>query len=268
MIHRLLSTLRYHWQAGTQVPPGLAGDLVAATFSGHASEAGRRIRALREALMKDTRVLEFEDLGAGHRNQGPGLARRSVASMARISSRSEQEGEFLHRLCAYLQPAFALELGTNLGLSALYQLSAMPACHLITVEGVEAIAAIARETWQAWEGPVPALRTGNFDEVLDALAREGFSPEYVLLDGDHREASTLRYLRKLLTMSSPEAVFVLDDIRWSRGMERAWQEAISWPAFSLSIDLGSMGLLMRNTGSPKEHLVLKAPWSRAYHSKR
>lgn len=218
--------------------------------------------------MRDTRVLEFEDLGAGHRNQGPGLARRSVRSMARISSRSEQEGEFLHRLCAHLQPACALELGTNLGLSALYQISAMPGSRFVTVEGVEAIAGIARETWKTWQGPLPELRTGNFDEVLDDLASQGFQPDYVLLDGDHREASTVRYVRKLLGMSSPTALLVLDDIRWSGGMERAWQEIISWPEVALSIDIGSMGLLLLHPHWQKEHFMLKTPGSACYHSKR
>jgi len=54
-----------------------------------------------------------------------------------------------------------------------------------------------------------------------------------------------------------EAVIVLDDIYWSRGMYRAWREIISWPEVRVSIDLYEVGILLLRKDLNKAQMKIK-----------
>lgn len=182
---------------------------------------------------------------------------RSMAQMARTSSRKYREGELLHRLCKFLQPEVCLELGTHLGLSTLYQFSAVPKSRFVTVEGAKAVALLARQTWTYYgTDNTPELHVGNFDTVLPALLSSGLTPDYVLIDGNHRYEPTIRYARQLVEVMAGTGVIVLDDIYWSEGMKSAWEEIISWPEVRLSIDLFQFGIIFLSPDTPETNLML------------
>ena len=49
----------------------------------------------------------------------------------------------------------------------------------------------------------------------------------------------------------------MDDIYWSKGMQRAWKEVIAWLEVRVSIDLFYMGILLLRRDMAKEHLKIK-----------
>jgi predicted O-methyltransferase YrrM len=156
---------------------------------------------------------------------------------------------------AWLLPARALELGTQLGISALYQAYALrDKASLTTVEGSAEVAAIAHENW-AQCPMTPAIN--SVVSPFDAFLGHAHEPwDYVLLDGHHDEAATLRYFEMLLPQLTEGACVVLDDIRWSRGMHRAWQRVQEHPEVSVSVDLFRMGLAFVRRPQAKEHFCL------------
>ena len=78
--------------------------------------------------------------------------------------------------------------------------------------------------------------------------------ELIYLDANHREAPTLRYFQQALPHLHPQGIMVLDDIHWSRGMYRAWQQIIQHPQVRISIDLFEAGLLFFDPSLPKAQL--------------
>lgn len=222
------------------------------------SEAGLQIKDIQKSLSKNDRRVEYTDLGAGSAASGGGTVTRSMGQMAKVSSRKYREGELLHRLCAFLQPKVCLELGTHLGLSTLYQFSAVPQSRFVTIEGAKAVALLARQTWTYYGTEnKPELHVGNFDTVLPELLSSGLKPDYVLIDGNHRYEPTISYARQLIKAMAGIGVIVFDDIYWSEGMKNAWKEIISWPEVRLSLNLFQFGVIFLEADTTKTDLILR-----------
>ena len=61
----------------------------------------------------------------------------------------------------------------------------------------------------------------------------------------------------LFKMNSTEAaILVFDDIHWSKGMEKAWDEIIKDSKSRITIDFFRMGLVFLDPKLEKKHFVL------------
>lgn len=210
--------------------------------------------ALRRRLATSAEVLTFPDLGAGHANRASNTATRTVGQLARTGARRQREGELLHRLVAFVKPQFALEMGTQLGISALYQAGAMPpGGRFVTLEGAPAVAALAR---QHLHNTCAEVVEGPFEATLPPILAS-HRPDYVLIDGNHRREATLRYFHQLLPVVQDGACLVFDDINWSEEMLEAWTEICQHPQVSVSIDLFRFGIVFVRRPQVKEHFVMK-----------
>ena len=68
--------------------------------------------------------------------------------------------------------------------------------------------------------------------------------------------ATIGYVDAISKASIEEAVIVLDDIRWSDGMTRAWEFVGERTDVGFAIDLETMGILIRRNGRRKLSLTL------------
>ena len=209
-----------------------------------------RIVALSHELKADSTVVSYSDFGAGKHDQGPGQVTRTVGDLARISSRTPQEGFLLHQLIRIIQPEIAIELGTHLGIGSLYQMSAAPTCRFITLEGAKELGQLARQNWdRSGIFPLPELHIGQFDDILPSLLKSGIRLDYALIDGNHRFEPTIRYFDWIFDRMEEGGMIVLDDIYWSRGMKRAWDLIRKRNDLSLAIDMYQFGIVQKGDRS-------------------
>ena len=89
---------------------------------------------------------------------------------------------------------------------------------------------------------------GNMDETLSAYLGNATGIDMAFIDGNHRKEPTLEYFRLLLERSNADAVFVFDDIHWSREMEDAWEEIKLQQKVAVTIDLFFMGIAFVKKG--------------------
>ena len=61
----------------------------------------------------------------------------------------------------------------------------------------------------------------------------------------------------MLEKAGEEAVIVMDDIYWSKGMHRAWKEISGWPEVRVSLDLFHMGILLLRRDLHKRKIKIK-----------
>jgi hypothetical protein len=61
----------------------------------------------------------------------------------------------------------------------------------------------------------------------------------------------------LIKLLAEEACVMVQDSRVNKGRNSYWQKARRWNVFSISIDMGSYGLLFVRTGVVKQHFVLR-----------
>lgn len=200
---------------------------------------------------------------------------RSVGSFVRRSSVSEKYAALLYRISRWFEPDVILELGTGLGISTLYLGAGSPDTPLKTIEGDAGRAKFSGsviklsglESVQQYIGDleqeldrilkvVNPLHPDEMDEKLDDLIPLMGKRLLAFVDGNHHYEPTIAYLRKLVDAAGEEAVIVMDDIYWSKGMYAAWMEVISWPEVRVSIDLYHMGILLLRSNLNKAEVKI------------
>lgn len=211
------------------------------------------IEQLRKRLLHSTEVVHVVDFGAGN-NQNP---QRKVSDIIRHSAISPKKGRFLFRLVNFLQPKNIVELGTSLGISTLYQYKACPEVETITMEGSPELSELAGTNFRILKADSIKRVVGDFAQTLPGVIKSLHSVDYVFFDGNHRKEATLEYFKQFLPLASEKCVFVFDDIRWSKGMQEAWQEIIKEPKATVTIDLFSFGLVFFIPTQEKQHFVLR-----------
>ncbi|QEC51303.1 methyltransferase family protein [Anseongella ginsenosidimutans] len=228
----------------------------------------------RRRLLADDRIINLTDLGAGSRYGN--RKQKKVSDLAATALKPRRLAQLIYRLARDLRrsypgdhaaagdrrPATILELGTCLGITTAYLASAFPHARVITIEGCEETAAIAREGFERLSAvttekfAIESL-TGNFDEVLPQLLGTLPSLDLLFIDGNHRKAATLNYFEWCLPALHENSLVIFDDIHWSKGMEEAWELIREHPAVSLTADLFHIGLVFFRKGQAKEHFNIR-----------
>jgi predicted O-methyltransferase YrrM len=212
------------------------------------------INSLRLSLMQSTQKIHVKDLGAGSKTMGN---ERTVGQITRKSSASAKEGELLFRIANECSPKTILELGTSIGLSSLYLAMANSQTKVHTIEGCPETAKVAQKNFQMLGAKNIASYVGEIDEILPKTLQKAGKIDLAYLDANHQYEPTLRYFEQILPALSEEAVVIFDDIHWSEGMEKAWNEICQRPEVTISLDLFSLGVVFVSKKFSKEHFVLK-----------
>jgi predicted O-methyltransferase YrrM len=206
-------------------------------------------------LLADDRVIETDDMGAGSKvlvsNE------RKVSEIARISVIKPKYGELLFRMVRYFQPQNIIEMGTSLGISGLYLSSGNENAIVFTLEGCNNTLNVAKEVFaSAGKSNIVAIQ-GNFNNSLPELIKSLDTLDFVLFDGNHTYEATIEYFKLCLEKANNKSVFVFDDINWSEGMNKAWEEIIRNEKVTVSIDIYKYGIVFLNPDLSKENFVIR-----------
>ncbi|MCK4881074.1 MAG: class I SAM-dependent methyltransferase [Bacteroidales bacterium] len=182
---------------------------------------------------------------------------RSESAFVRSSSVSRRFGFLLYRITRWFHPEMIIELGTGVGISTIYLSSGSPETPLHSIEGDRERAALAAQLiCRCCPGPV-SIHWGKMEEKLEHISTLIPQRFVAFVDGNHHYEPTVTYVRKLMERAGDESVIVMDDIYWSRGMQRAWKEVVSWPEVRVSIDLFHMGILLLRKDLHKAEIKIK-----------
>jgi predicted O-methyltransferase YrrM len=217
----------------------------------------RVINRLRKELGTASRFIKRKDLGARCRDFPSDQRFVRVKDLVHHASVSRKKGEFLFRLIHYFKPATILELGTSLGMSAIYFGLAAPGSRIITIEGCIDSANLARENFEKAGLENIEVITGTFEEKLEVALAGMPSPDLVFFDGNHKKEPTLNYFKTCMRHVHPGSIFIFDDIHWSSGMEEAWREICRNPGVRVTIDLYFLGIAFFRDELSKEDYSLK-----------
>ena len=214
-----------------------------------------RIEKVREALLNDSSSIRINDLGAGSKilrgNQ------RTISQIAKTSVSSAKLSKLLYRLIRQQEAKEVVELGTSLGINTLYMYLANEQIKLTTFEGDENIAKIAEDSFNKFGKNNIQLSTGELEKTLSQYLAFSSKIDFAFIDANHTFESTVRYFNKLAKKSHDESLFVIADIHWSYGMERAWNEIKKSPYVTLTIDLFEAGLVFFKPDITRQHYILE-----------
>lgn len=204
------------------------------------------------SLKQNNSIIEIQDFGAGSRkNKGN---KRKVSQIYRISSSSTSKADLIKRVCEYEMNSFIfLELGTNLGITS-YAVAKSSKCdRLITIEGCPNLYQFTKNKLESFSNI--KMVNEKFDSVLKPIIQKE-KPNIIYIDGNHSYEATIEYFNIIKDFENVELI-IFDDINWSKGMRKAWDEIKIDQLFNVSIDIFKMGLLYRREGQKKEDFILR-----------
>ncbi len=216
----------------------------------------KALEEMRKKLLQDNRMLTITDWGAGSRTHQTN--QRRVSSIAGSSLKPPKYARLLGNMIRYYQPTTILELGTSLGVTTAYMAKASPEARVITLEGSEAIADVAREVFSQTNVANIQLQVGPFDKTLPDVLQQVPQIDFAFLDGNHRMQPTLDYVEMLKPTLQAQSILVIDDIHWSAEMEMAWDRLKADPAVTASVDLFFVGILFYSPDfKVKQHFSIR-----------
>lgn len=256
-LHQFKNYLRHFFQAKSTKGHGIHSpfvyELATQVLPDSKHEQFQPIERLRKKLLKDQRVITVTDLGSGSKKHESN--KRTIADIAEFSAKSDSFGRMLNRLTDLSGTKRILELGTSLGLSTAYlSLSEKP---VITIEGCPEIAKIASANFNHLDRKNIDLRVGDFKNVLPRVLQEFSDINLVFIDGNHSYPATIEYYRMFSEHLPDGSTLIFDDIYWSRGMTRAWQEIVSNHKNQVTIDLFHAGLVFFRKDQAREHFKIR-----------
>ena len=214
------------------------------------------IEHLRNQLLKDKRIIDIEEMGAGSRTNSS--KQRAISQVAGSALKTKRLAQVLFRLTRHYQPQTIVELGTSLGITTCYLSKANPASLITTIEGNGATASIAKENFQKLGCSNIQLLHGNFDNLLPNVISQLSSIDLAYIDGNHRYEPTINYFRQFLSKTHNDAILVFDDIHWSTEMEKAWEEIKTHPSVQYSIDIFFLGFVFfRQEFKEKQNFLIR-----------
>ena len=212
----------------------------------------KTLKRHRKLLFNAPESIEVKDFGQGSRVFKS--SNRKVAAIAKNASISQTRQRLLFRLMRYLNIDTALELGTSLGLATIAMSLARPSAKINTIEGCPNTSEVAQEQFNSFQLNNISLHREDFERYL---AKNNSELGLVYIDGNHNKEKTLQYFKMLLKQTTNDSVFIFDDIYWSPQMTEAWQEIISDPKVTVSMDTFYWGLVFFRSEQPKEHFNIR-----------
>jgi predicted O-methyltransferase YrrM len=169
-------------------------------------------------------------------------------TMERVAKTGKNQtwGTALYLIAREFSSSVIVELGSCAGISAIYLSSAKNVVKLITVEGSQALAEIAKESLKKYKNAevINALFDDAIDKEISELQKK---IELVYIDGHHEKVATIHYFNRLIPFLDNGAVVVFDDISWSHDMRDAWSVLSKRSEFAHAMDLGAIGIcIMKN----------------------
>ena len=208
---------------------------------------------LRENLLLNNSIINKKELGASNKKG----FKTTVSKIAKRSLKPSKEAQLLFKLVNYFQSKNILEIGTSLGLTTAYLASANSNAKVITLEGCPETMQVANENVKLLKIENVKCILGNFDDTLPNAISEFSTLDFVFFDGNHTYKSTINYFENCLNNASENTVFVFDDIYWSIGMTKAWQEIKNNIRVTVSVDLFKMGIIFFRPQQAKQHFILR-----------
>ena len=202
----------------------------------------KEIEHLRRQYKNDKQtVIEVKDLGAGSFTHAG--SKRAVAEIAKGAAKPAKFARLLHNMVRFYQIDSVLELGTSLGLTTRYLSLSHPTHGVQTIEGAPGIAQFTSAAFIKEGVDNVNLLVGDFEEQLPVALGKMKGRKLVFFDGNHQYAPTKQYFEMVLSVCNEQDILIFDDIHWSIGMEKAWQEIKKNERVTCSIDLFFIGIV-------------------------
>lgn len=219
--------------------------------------------AIRRRMLNSDVNLNMNDYGASDDGMTAVQKPIPLRRITRLAASSPAQGRRLFRLAEWLKPERMLELGTSVGIGAMYLAAAAREARLLSLEGSEACTHVARANLGILGLNHRAdVIQGAFSDTLPRALQSLGQIDLAFFDGHHRKVPTIAYFEQCLSHVHERSVLVFDDIYWSPEMTAAWEQIKQHPRVTFSIDCYDLAFVFFNPDmKEKQHFrLLPSAW--------
>lgn len=206
---------------------------------------------IRKRLVKSSQLINQ----TGHGAESTVLKKRRLGSIVRHGTTSSQNSALLSRLAAFIDARNMLELGTSVGLNAAALAISNDQAQLLSIDSNTELIDIAKSITKELEIENLSLNCSTVDQFFIEM-KDGIPFDFVFMDANHTYEATLKYYIECQKHLSDRAVVVLDDINWSAGMRKAWEEILSASQDRLCIENFQFGMVFSPAYNVSGHYIL------------
>jgi predicted O-methyltransferase YrrM len=193
-----------------------------------------KIQSLRKELESSTEKIELIDFGAIKPDLNLSDEQlkigRTIPTTIGAKCKSGSELFFwvfiLFKLIRKYKPSSCLELGACMGMSASFQAAALTLNgkgRIVTVEGDPTLASIAKRNFNKLSLNNASVETGRFQDILPGVLPQYGPFDFVFIDGHLDGKASIDNLNLILPHFADKAIFVLDNVSWSKSMRNGWK---------------------------------------------
>ncbi len=221
------------------------------------------IENCRSKLLNNQQIVSYYDLGAGS-NLLSTETKKVVKQLAKAHLKPARIAQIIHQIILKHKYKNVIELGTSLGITASYIASAIKEnypfneTNFTTIEGIHDVRNVALKQFEELELSkyVNAVE-GDFNEKLDEVLSNYKNLDVFFVDGNHTYEATMEYFNKALPKAHNDSIFIFDDIYWSPGMTKAWEEIKQNNNVYQTVDLFFIGLVFFRAEQNRQHFKLR-----------
>lgn len=209
------------------------------------------IEKVRRKNLNDHRIIHVNDLGSGRSET------KKISAIASKALKQPKQAQILFRTIQYFKFEKIMELGTSLGISTLYMAAASSKKTCITLEGCNETAEVAQRNFRQLGMDKINLIECNISEQLASVFKEYGQQDFIFIDANHRYEALKNYFEVCIEHTHAKSVIIVDDIYWSAGMEKAWNEIKQHPRVTTTLDIFHMGIVFVNPILVKKHYKVR-----------
>lgn len=176
--------------------------------------------------------------------------------MAKKAGMTLHKSKLINKVVSYFNIQSTLELGTSVGMGSISLATHQPQNIINSVEACPNTFQVAKEHVEQLQLKTIRLHCSTFQDYLSNLPHQK-TYDLIYLDGHHDEQATLNYFSKLKAHTHPESILILDDIYWSKGMQKAWRTICKDESVKVSLDLYFWGILFFRPGLSKQDFKIR-----------
>ena len=266
-MHTILQAIKFYFTSKTnyRVHSPFLFALVSKVIDDRYFYAFDEAEYLREQLLASKDKMQMIDLGAGSKKNNN--EEKPISTVAKNSLSTPWQCQMMFKIIEHLNCKQILEIGSSLGISTIYLAKANSASRVYSLEGNHDSIQIAKNMASHAKLKNIDFVEGNFDDTLEKVLAQMSSVDFAFVDGNHRYEATVSYTKKILSSSHNLTAIVIDDIYWSEGMTKAWEELKKLKAVTASLDFFYYGVLFLNPDikEPKHLKIIEAklkPWQK------
>jgi predicted O-methyltransferase YrrM len=211
------------------------------------------IENFRRSFLMNKSSIIIDDKGAKN-----DIYTTSVSYLTKNASTPYKYGKVIYEWLKQNHSFYVIELGTSLGFGTAFMANVRPDMDIITIEASAAVQVEAERLHRSLGLNNIKYINDTFDVALPKVLAEIPRLDFAYIDGNHTEEATLKYFHLLKEKCDENSVLVFDDIYWSEGMTRAWDNIKADKSVTLTIDLYRMGWVFFRKGKlAKEDFILR-----------